>query len=208
MNKRWQIFSVLAVVSLLFFASCSTTKMGTVWVDKNYQGGKIKKIFVIGVSENPTRRRVFEDEFVEQLRSLGTDAVPSYSLIPDVEKIDQPTVDAKMKEVGTDGLIVTTLVDKSTQTVQGSTYYQMGWHRYYSNSYSAVRHQSTSYQYEVFNLETNLYEIRNQKMIWSGLSTTELPYSQPGTFSEGAINKAIQNLIETIVKQLSESQLI
>jgi len=211
MNKKWQIFSILVVVSFLFCASCSTTTMGTVWADKNYQGGKIKKIFVIGVSKDPTVRRVFEDEFVNQLKSLGTDAVPSYSLIPSEEMIDRPTVESKMKEVGADGVIVTTLVDKKTQKVQSSTYStNRGYYGYYSRSYNSqvVRQRTTSYEYEVFNLETNLYEIRNQKMIWSSLSDTQLPYAQPGTFSEGAVNKAIKELIENIVKRLSESQLI
>ncbi|MDH3356119.1 MAG: hypothetical protein OET81_01545 [Desulfobacteraceae bacterium] len=211
MNKKYEIFTLLIIVSFMFCASCSTTTMGTVWADKNYQGGKIKTIFVIGVSKDPTVRRVFEDEFVDQLKSLGTDAVPSYSLIPSEEMIDRPTVESKMKEVGADGVIVTTLVDRKTQKVQNTTsYYDRGYYGHYSRSYNAqyARHRTTSYEYEVFNLETNLYEIRNQKMIWSSLSDTQLPYSQPGTFSEGAVNKAIKELIKNIVKRLSESQLI
>lgn len=212
MNKKYEIITLLIVVSFLFCASCSTTTMGTVWADKNYQGGKIKKIFVIGVSKDPTVRRVFEDEFVDQLKSLGTDAVPSYSLIPSEEMIDRPTVESKMKEVGADGVIVTTLIDKKTQKVQSSTYYaDRGWYGHYSYRYSnpqVVRHRTTSYEFEVFNLETNLYEIQNQKMIWSSLSDTQIPYSQPGSFSEGAVNKAIKELIQNIVKRLSESQLI
>lgn len=211
MNKRYEIFAIIIIISFLFCASCSTTTMGTVWADKNYQGGKIKKIFVIGVSKDPTVRRVFEDEFVDQLKSLGTDAVPSYSLIPSEKMIDKPTVESKMKEVGADGVIVTTLVDQKTQRVQSSTsYYDRGYYGYYSRSYNAqyARHRTTSYEYEVFNLETNLYEIRNQKMIFSSLSDTQIPYAQPGTFSEGSVNKAIKELIKNIVKRLSESHLI
>lgn len=211
MKKRFEMFTILTLTSFLLFASCSTTKMGTVWVDKNYQGGKIKKIFVIGVSKDPTVRRVFEDEFVGQLKAQGTDAIPSYSQIPDEKMIDRPTVESKMKEMGADGVIVTTLVDQNTQKVERSTYYaDRGWHGYYRHSYNAtlVRHQTTSYQYEVFNLETKLYEIRDQKMIWSGLSDTQIPYDQPGTFSAGAVNRAIKELIENIVKRLSESLLI
>ena len=128
------------------------------------------------------------------------------------EMIDRPTVESKMKEVGADGVIVTTLVDKKTQKVQSSTYYaDRGWYGHYSYRYSnpqVVRHRTTSYEYEVFNLETNLYEIQNQKMIWSSLSDTQIPYAQPGSFSEGAVNKAIKELIQNIVKRLSESQLI
>ncbi len=68
--KKWQIFSMLTAVYLLFSVSCSTTTMKTVWKDKNYQDGKLQRIFVIRVSKNPTIRRVFEDEFAAQLKAV------------------------------------------------------------------------------------------------------------------------------------------
>jgi len=211
MYKKWQILTILTVASFLFCTSCSTTKMGMVWMDKNYQGGKLKKIFIIGVFKNPTVRRMFEDEFVNHLKLQGTEAVPSYSLISSLEMIDRPTVESKMKEVGADGVIVTSLTDQKKQRGQSSTsYIDRGWHGHYRNTYNSqiVRHQTTSYEYEVFSLETNLYENRNQKMIWSALSDTQIPYAQPDSFSEGSIDKAIKGLLQNIVKRLSESQLI
>ncbi len=210
MNTKWQIFSMLAAVYLLLSVSCSTTTMKTVWKDKNYQDGKLQKIFVIGVSKNPTIRRVFEDEFAAQLKAHGTDAVTSYSLIPSEAMLDKETVESKIKTLGADAVIVTRLHDRKKHRVYSSDSlgdYQ-GWYGSYSRYYGAARYRNDFYEYETVSLETNLYETRNGKMIWSGLSDTDLDSGPSDAFNEGTVVEAINAFIKTIVSHLSDSQLI
>jgi hypothetical protein len=207
MNIKWQISGVLAAVYLLFSVSCSPTAMREVWKDKNYQGGKLKKILVIGVSNNPRIRRVFEDEFVEQLKAHGTDAVTSYRLIPSEEMLKKDTVESKMKTVGADAVIVTSLVDKQKHKVSSSNY-TSEWHTHYRTAYETHRYRTTHYEFTVFSLETNLYEIRSKKMIWSGLSETQMASGQSNLNKEGSVVKAIKDLIKIIVDHLSDGQLI
>ena len=71
------VFSVAILVS-----ACASTQITSVWRDPSYQS-RPAKIMVIGVAKNPINRRLFEDEFVSQLKSHGTDAVASYTVIPD-----------------------------------------------------------------------------------------------------------------------------
>ncbi len=207
MNIKRQIISILAVVYLLLSTSCSPTTMKTVWKDKNYQGGKLKKIFVIGASENPTIRRLFEDEFVEQLKARGTDAVTSYSLIPSEEMLKKDMVESKMQIVKADAVIVTSLLDKQKHKIYSSNY-SRGWHANYRTAYETHRYQSARYEYNVFSLETNLYDIRSEKLIWSGLSDTQIASGQSDAYKEGSVVKAIKILIKIIVDRLSDSQLI
>ncbi len=129
MNKKWKIFSMPAAACLLLLVSCSTSTMKTVWQDKNYQGGKLKKILIIGVAKNPTIRRVFEDEFAEQLQAQGADAVTSYSLITSVEMLNKDTIESKMKITGADAVIVTRLLDRKTHRIY-SLDHSHGWHFY------------------------------------------------------------------------------
>jgi len=213
MNKKWLIFCMLAAIYMLFSASCSTTTMKIVWKNKNYQGEKLKKIFVIGVAENPTMRRVFEDEFAKQLKAHGTNAVSSYSLIPSKELIDRDTVESKMKIVGADAVIVTSLLDRKNRRIYDSNSlgYTRGWYRTYSQYHEAVQYRESRgdyYEYEVVTLETNLYEIRNGKIIWSGLSETHLDSSPSDVLNEGAVVNVIKTFIKTIVTHLSDSQFI
>jgi hypothetical protein len=212
MNKKWQIFGVLATACLLFSASCSTTKMKTVWQDEDYRGGKIKKVFVIGVAENPMIRRVFEDKFAEHLKARGTDAISSYSLIPSKERIDRETVESKIKIVGADAVIVTRVSGRKKHREYSPSRldYTRGVYRTYSEYYTNVesRRKSSYSEYEVVSLETRLYETSSGKMIWSGLTETRLDADPSNVVNEGTVVKTINKLIKTIVALLSDGQLI
>lgn len=203
MKKNWGIFIILAAVYLSFTASCASTSVKTVWKDQNYQGGKIKNVFVIGVAKNPTIRRLFEDTFVEQLKAQGVDGFASYKAIPSEGKLDEATVKSKIKGMGVDAVLVTRLVDATKQRVYAQPAYSPrgyygGWHGYYSRSY-AVPYPDNYYEYEVASLETKLYETKTEKMIWSGLTET---------YIEEKNEEVIKSFIKVIIKSLSDSELI
>jgi hypothetical protein len=44
---------------------------------------------VIGVTQQPAMRRLFEDAFVAKLKAEGVEAVPSYQLIPEDGQVDE-----------------------------------------------------------------------------------------------------------------------
>lgn len=207
MRIKYKVSAILGTLYLLFSAACSPTSMKTVWTDKNYHGEKLKKIFVIGASPNPTIRRVFEDEFVGQLKTRGTDAVASYSLIPSEEMLKKDTVESKIKAVHADAVIVTSLIDHKKHKISSSNY-SRGWHPYYRSTYDAYPYRGATYEYDIFSLETNLYEVQNEKLIWSGLSDTQMASTPSDLSKEGSLVKTIKQLIKTIVDRLSDSQLI
>jgi hypothetical protein len=72
MKKTLGIFISLFI---LFLGGCATTQVQSVWVDQEYKGEKIDTVFVIGVSRNDqSSRRIFEDEFVAQLKKRNVNA--------------------------------------------------------------------------------------------------------------------------------------
>jgi hypothetical protein len=160
-----------------------------VWRDEGYSS-HIKKVFIIGVSPKPVIRRIFEREFVNQLKSHGVDAVASHQVIPSDEMLDKETIVSKIKDLDIDTVLITRLAEKKTTT----TYFN-DWYGYYSGSHRIV------YKEELVSLETNLYEVRTEKLIWSALSETVL-------FQELSIYKKIQSLVEVMVKHLSEEKFI
>jgi hypothetical protein len=199
MKRKWAIFSIMAAVCWLITTSCATTTLNAVWKDPNYQGGKREKVLVVGVSKNPTQRRLFEDALVAQLKARGTDAVASYTIIPTEEMSDKAAVESKIKTMEVDTILVTKLVAKKTEKVSSApapyppTYYYRGWYDYYSRSYG------DEYEYEVTSLETNLYETETGKLIWSAFSDTYV-----GTASE----RDIKSFVKVIINSLSDNQLI
>jgi hypothetical protein len=161
------------VLALVLLPSCSpTTKLASVWRDDGYQNHP-KKMMIIGEFKNPGNRRIFEDEMVKQLEALGTDAVGSYTAIPERIGVDRDMVTAKMNELGADAVLIARVVDKKTVSTfvpgtvrPGYPGYGGGWHGYYAYS------SSSTVQAELAVLQTNLYDLKTDKLIWTAVSET------------------------------------
>jgi hypothetical protein len=148
---------VLIIILSVSLTSCATTDVTSVWKDESY-GNQIKKICVIGAAQKPGIRRIFEREFVNQLKALGVYAVPSHQYISDDKMMDKDIVISKIKELDIDAVIITRLLEKKRIVKQIPGYYTHMRH-YYATSYKS----SCPYGYnckDVVVLETNLYEVK------------------------------------------------
>lgn len=199
----------------MFFTACATTRLTAVWKDQSYQGYP-RKIMVIGVAKRPVNRRIFEDEFVRQLKARGTDAIASYTVLPDDKKGDNAAIAAKMKEQAADALLITRLVSKKTVQIYipGSVYYPPSayrpwrdhyppyygtWRDYYGYGYQAVYTPGYMAEDEYALMETNLYNAGNDNLIWSALSETEIM---------GSDQNLIKSYIGVMVNSMADQKLL
>jgi hypothetical protein len=200
MKRKRGIIGILVAICLMVVTSCLITTLDSVWKDPNYQGGKLNKVLVVGVAKRPTVRRLFEDKFIAELKVRGTDALSSYTIIPQEGMLDKATVESKVKTLGVDAVLVTRLVNrKKERTYTPSTYHYGGWYGRYSRGYGYVTSPGYYTEYETVNLETNIYETQTDKLIWSALSDTVLG---------GSVEVEIESLVKVIIKSLSDNQLI
>jgi len=171
----------LAAAPLLVLASCAApTKLTTSWSDPTAANHTYQKIVVVGVTPRAPARRQYEDDFVAELQSRGITGVQSYTFAGEGQ-VDKDAAIAKLKEMGADGVIVTRLVDKETvQTYYPPTYssvptaYYGGWYGYYSMGYTYMSSPGYVDENKVYRIETNLYDVNNDKLVWSGLTETTL----------------------------------
>ena len=171
-------FGFLVLVAMLVTA-CAVTQLNAVWKDPSYQA-RPHKIMVIGVAKNPVNRRIFEDEFVGQLNAHGTEAIASYTVLPDRQRDDNAVIAAKLAELGADTVLITRMVSKKKVQfyVPGTAYYPPPyygtWPDYYGYGYQAMYTPGYMAEEEFAVIETNLYEARNDKLVWSASSETGL----------------------------------
>ena len=188
---------------LLFFAgmlvsACSTTQLTSVWKDPSYRS-RPAKIMVVGVARDPLKRRLFEDEFVRQIKASGTDAIASYTVLPDKQQADQEAIAKKVAELGADTVLITRLVSKKTVQyyVPGTVYlpppYYGTWPEYYGYGYRYMYTPGYIANEEYAVIETNLYEAKSDKLIWAASSETGLDDSN---------EDIIQNYIGVMVKNM------
>ena len=186
------------VFMAMFLAACATTQLTSVWRDPAYQS-RPAKIMVIGLAKNPINRRLFEDEFVRQLKSNGTDAIASYTVIPDKKEGDEEAVARKVAELGADTVLITRLVSKKIVQVYvpGTAYYPPPyygrWPDYYGYGYRYMYTPGYIAEDEYAVVETNLYEAKTDKLIWAATSETGI---------YGSNQNLIQNYITVMVNNM------
>jgi len=191
-------------VIAMFITGCATTTLTSNWKDPSYQG-RPHKIMVIGIAKRPVNKRLFEDEFVRQFKACGTDAVASYTVMPDDKQGDNTVIAAKMQELGADAVLISRLASKKTvQTyVPGTTTYSPSyyghWRDYYGYGFQVVSTPGYTVEDEYALMETNMYDAGNDKLIWSALSETEMQSSN---------QDQIKSYIGVIVKAMVDRKLL
>ena len=200
MKQRATLLCCLVVLGGFLLTSCATTIVTAVWKDESFTG-PVKKMAVIGIFKTPAIRNSFEDEFSRQLRSHGVEAVPGYTVIPVDDQSDKDLVASRLKNLGTDYVLVTRLVDKRTvQTyVPGQAYvvpgYYRSWGGYYQYAYTPGYMVQDIYAFA----ETNIYDVKNDKLIWSARSETEI---------SGVNQELIQSFVKIMIDRLSADGVI
>jgi hypothetical protein len=171
MERRSVVRGCLAVIALFAISSCATPppRWGAVWKDENYRGGYVKKVFVIGAARQEKVRVVFENEFVNQLKAHGADAVASGTVIPFEKMMDKELVASKVKESGCDSVLITRVLYVTT----ADKYKPMpkpNWNEFYSESYGYSQAppgpRTTMGKFDA-QLEMKLFDTKSEQPLWA-----------------------------------------
>jgi hypothetical protein len=198
-----QVVGLPLIAGALLFSACATTQIINQWSDPSYTSPSFKRIMVIGVSKQDSIRRTFEDEFVAQLKALGIDAVPSYLFIPEAGQAEESRLKQAVRQAGADAAIITRLVRVETkaQMTPGryGPYPGFGFYRWYSNAWVGFYEPPRLNFYDIYISETSLYDVINDRLVWSGIAkTTDL----------GDTQKEIKEYVQTVIQALSERNLL
>ena len=182
MNKRYVLPIIITIFSSIFFTSCGpTTEIIGEWSEDEYKTGSIDKLLILGIvdQKKPLLKRKFEDGLVDAFKGSGTDAVASMDYMPYDEIIDSTSFEKYFSDLELDAVLVSRLVgvDKDRKVKAGYAYVipYNSYYGFYGHYYASVQYaNSSSYLSKnvVVVLETNLYETKDKKLIWSGISET------------------------------------
>lgn len=203
-----QIHQIALVLGItLLVSSCANTKISQSWVDPDIKK-EYKNLLIIGVAESEQNRRAYESNFVEELKAIGVNAEASYRLIKSGQKIDRETVGKAIEGLNIDGVIVTHLlaIDEETIYRPTMTYTPMYGGAYYGGLYSYYPHVNTYVTspgyyttHETYTIETNLYDVESEELVWSARSRSFAPESA---------DEVIVDLTKLLIKDLSDKSLI
>jgi hypothetical protein len=170
------IFSCVVIALVLF--GCASTKMKASWKDPQAGPIQVNKVIAFFFSDDAKMRRAAENELVRQMKR--TQGVAAHTLIPEVEYEDLGKVREAIQSQGFDGAVIMRLIGAEENRMWvpgryvGSYYTFNGYYNYaWSSAYTPGYLKTDQYVY----VETNLYSLTEDKLIWSGLSETINPRS-------------------------------
>jgi hypothetical protein len=195
--------SCLTSLLLTLLTACGQqTKLTTTWAAAPGSAPQVHHVLAVFASKDPLIRHTIEDRMVRQLPN----SVPSYDLIADPTSVDRDRLRQQMLEKGFDGVMVMRVadIDRQLTYVPGATtwpsefygYWGNAWTYPYDPSYYAA---SGGYGDFVIILETALYDVRTNKLMWAGRSRTTDP---------GSINKVADQVAMRAVTNMREQRLL
>jgi hypothetical protein len=178
--------SLIAILAIAMFACGPSTHIVQSWRDPQVvvDTSDIHKFVVAALLKNETIRRTSEDQMAALYPGK---AVQSYVLFGTAElKESAEFYSQKLKSEGYDAVVVMRLVkvDKDTRYVPGSYpayygtwrgYYGYAWPNYYDPGYYTTD--------KTFFVEVNVYSLKRDKLIWSGITSTINPTSGDQLFT-------------------------
>ncbi len=199
-------YFIASVFFLALLSSCTSTKITSVWMDSKKAGTSFNDIMIIGIANEEHNRRLFEEQFANQLRAAGVESEVSYALLPQGTAIDRETVAAAIEGKTIDAIIVTHLVGVEEETVYRPSMdyrpaygYYDGLYSYYPHVHTYVHQPGYYTTHEVVKLETNLYEVATGKLVWS---------AQSKSFAPDSAKNVIDELVTLVIKDLQQKALI
>ena len=196
---------LIASLALLAVSCTASTKMIGVWSDPAYQAQPTHKLLVIGIGQNEGMVKLFESEMGKAFGQYKISVVPGTTVFPVGQPIDTTVGRPYCHDNGIDLVSVTRVVgiSKESEYVPGDMYYApapayYGFYPYYYSSYSMASTPGYMREYKVATVETNVYQVSTEKLVWSGQSKTMDPSS---------INSAMTDIATLLVSEMDRSGL-
>jgi hypothetical protein len=195
-------YFLLGIATWMFFMACASTKLTKTWMDEAFQGHTVSNVLIIGVTQQDAARRMFEDVFVSQLKHAGIRAISSVDVIPIPadQKLNKEIILATVQIYNNDSVIITYLIDVDRKGVYTPPQRSdRGIEGHFSQVYDTI-HQPGYYKEDVnVRLETNLYDVKTEKLIWTGQSESMNPKSD---------RALIVDVVKIIVKEMQQVKIL
>lgn len=196
---------LIIIILSQFLFSCSSTQIVSSWrdPDKQLHKGDWNKVLVLALLRNETNRRRAEDEMITLLNGKG---IKSYTYLDaNFDKKDEEALRSKIKADGFDAAITMRLIDVEKEKIYTPQQHYI--YPAYYQDFSAYYNRNRMYYTEPedytvskkFIIETIIYSIKDNKIIWSGITET---------FNPKGVEKLTNEIAKTLHKKMLDEGFI
>ena len=192
----------ISILTVCLLASCNTVKVRS-WADPAFAGRSIGKTMVLGVAESDSASRQYEAHFAEQLATLGVDAHSLHTLVQKTDPVSEEVLVAALQKHHYDSILVTRkLSETERQQVVTMGYYPNyygNYYGYYSYGYGLTYNSAYVQSFMEFELETNLYDVKTKKLVWTGRTIV---------YDDRSDQTNMKSIIKGVLKDLGKKGLL
>lgn len=208
-SRKTNISGIIILMMLVFVACSPTTRVTGTWENPAIEQSDYNSILVAAMTENVSVRQQVEDVVAQQLQQKGINTSKSMDIFPpDIHEslMEKDELLETIRGNGHDAVLTIALIDEQTDTryVPGNIAYaptnRFGYYRsfwgYYSHWHPRVYEPGYYTEDKIYFLETNLYDIESEQLVWSAQSETVNPQSLQ-IFSEQFATSVVEELSGT-----------
>ena len=201
------------IIGLLLITSCSSTRYVDSWKNNEVDSFQPKKMLVVGMTDNLTARKIFEQELKKELNLRNLNAFVSTDVFGKDftgSKRSEDEIDNMIKKLsreGFDAVIITAVKGIDDKESYTTGYYTIGYHwrrfgRYYYRFQDVYYTPGYYENYKVYHVETSIYNIttdENKSLVWVGSFKIVNPQR---------ISSTVNDYVEKIIAQLEKERII
>ena len=201
------------IVVLLLLMSCSSIRMVDSWKSKDYENYQPKKVLIVGITQNLTARKIFEEQLKTEFESRGIEAVGSYDVFKPVFTSLKQTEEEIQHEVekvsnsGFDAILISNVkgvdekVSYNGEKFRNNMYKHRFDHYYYLNQ-NVYFEKNYNVKYNVYHIESSLYDLKKgngKSLVWVASYDIVDP---------SQIEATVDEYIDAIINSLEKENLI
>lgn len=203
MGKRLSIGVAALFVVLTAACTVSRTRMVQDHVEAARVGTPIKNALIIAVVDDQQVRAIFEKHVKAWFNAYGVAAATSSDVLPmDADtKLDKAAIVDVVDQFGADTVVITRPVGFAESEVfsRDRPRFYYNYYGFYNYAWGYVTWPTIYGEDVEFNLETRLYDVKTESLIWAGETQT----TNPKTTGE-----AIGQVVEAVMQALQKNGLL
>jgi hypothetical protein len=195
-----------AIVAVLLCAAtfaCSSTEFVSTWRSPTAQPLRLAgtKVVAVFMSKKEGVRRHAEDAMAREITKHGAQGVASYTVIDERLIRDEKFARSAFERLGFAGSVVMRVVGNQTQVTYTPSYwtaypyYGHYWGGYWGWGWGSVYAPGYLETEKVVSVETLIYSLRQDQLVWAGVSRTTDPSNLDSFIEElaGAITDQMKS---------------
>lgn len=197
-HMKYSYYSVALLLTLLLF-SCSSTKITSSWKAENVTTKPYRHIMVWGILKEEDRllREKMEMHIVNDLKSMGYDAFSSMSIYgaKAFSRLSSTEIVEQFNHSGVDAVVTIVLLKKEKETIYVpagvefnpvNPFYQID--KYYFSIFDKIYTPGYYTTTTKYFWESNLYEVKGDKLVYSVQSKSFDPSSTETLAHENGVS--------------------